>query len=67
METYIREGQYSRLPDLPYTPGSDASGYVVAVAPGVTGLKVSEKGKRPVMAIASLEHFSGGSTSLRHR
>ena len=22
VETYIREGQYSRLPELPYTPGS---------------------------------------------
>jgi NADPH2:quinone reductase len=22
VETYIREGQYSRLPDLPYIPGS---------------------------------------------
>ena len=40
VETYIREGQYSRLPDLPYTPGSDASGYVEAMGPGVTGLKV---------------------------
>ena len=26
VETYIREGQYSRLPELPYTPGSDAAG-----------------------------------------
>ncbi len=31
VETYIREGQYSRLPDPPYVPGSDASGYVEAL------------------------------------
>ena len=60
VETYIREGQYSRyvngmyrtrirctiapllfrLPDLPYTPGSDAAGYVHQAGKNVTGLKV---------------------------
>lgn len=36
VETYIREGQYSRLPDLPYIPGSDAAGYVESVGTDVT-------------------------------
>ena len=40
VETYIREGQYSRLPELPYTPGSDAAGYVQQVGVNVTHLKV---------------------------
>jgi len=30
VETYIRSGNYGRLPDLPYTPGSDGAGVVLA-------------------------------------
>lgn len=33
VETYIREGQYSHLPELPYTPGTDAAGYIEALGP----------------------------------
>jgi len=43
VETYIREGQYSRLPDLPYIPGSDAAGYVHQLGEGVTNLKVGDR------------------------
>jgi len=43
VETYIREGQYSRLPDLPYTPGSDAAGYVQQTGKSVTSLKVGDR------------------------
>ena len=43
VETYIREGQYSRLPDLPFVPGCDAAGYVEAVGNAVTGLKVGQR------------------------
>ena len=32
VETYVRAGAYARLPDLPYIPGSDAAGEVVAAA-----------------------------------
>jgi NADPH2:quinone reductase len=28
VETYIRSGEYVRLPDLPYTPGSDGAGVI---------------------------------------
>ncbi|MBM3841598.1 MAG: NADPH:quinone reductase [Verrucomicrobia bacterium] len=36
VETYIRSGKYGILPNLPYTPGSDAAGLVQAVGKGVT-------------------------------
>ncbi|MEW6283498.1 MAG: NADPH:quinone reductase, partial [Candidatus Eremiobacterota bacterium] len=35
VETYIRSGSYGRLPELPYTPGTDGAGEVEAVGPGV--------------------------------
>jgi len=43
VETYIREGQYSRLPELPYCPGTDAAGYVHHVGRRVTTLKVGDR------------------------
>jgi NADPH2:quinone reductase len=36
-EAYIRSGKYARLPELPYTPGSDGAGLVDATGDGVTG------------------------------
>ncbi|MBX5465866.1 MAG: NADPH:quinone reductase [Clostridia bacterium] len=36
VETYIRAGQYGRLPTLPYTPGFDGAGVVEEVGEGVT-------------------------------
>lgn len=35
VETYIRSGQYAALPALPYTPGSEGAGEVVALGSGV--------------------------------
>jgi NADPH2:quinone reductase len=35
VETYIRSGIYGRLPDLPYTPGSDGAGVIFAIGPEV--------------------------------
>jgi NADPH:quinone reductase len=35
-EAYIRSGKYARLPELPYTPGSDGAGIVESVGAGVT-------------------------------
>jgi NADPH:quinone reductase len=31
VDTYIRSGQFSRVPNLPYTPGSDCAGEIVAL------------------------------------
>lgn len=37
VETYIRSGQYGRLPSLPYTPGNDGAGTIVATGDGAPG------------------------------
>ncbi len=39
VETYIRSGTYSRKPDLPYTPGSDAAGVIASIGEGVHGVQ----------------------------
>ncbi len=36
VETYIRSGNYARVPTLPYTPGTDGAGVVASVGKGVT-------------------------------
>ena len=38
VETYIRNGTYANLPQLPYTPGTDAAGVVEAVGEGVESI-----------------------------
>ncbi|MBI2948212.1 MAG: NADPH:quinone reductase [Verrucomicrobia bacterium] len=43
VETYIRSGKYGILPNLPYTPGSDAAGIVQAVGKGVTRVSVGSR------------------------
>ena len=43
VETYVREGQYSRSPDLPYIPGADASGVIEKVGSDVQNLKVGQR------------------------
>src|SRR5687767_15190149 len=35
VETYIRSGKYARIPELPYTPGSDGAGIIFQVGSGV--------------------------------
>lgn len=35
VDTYIRAGQYAKLPPLPYTPGMDGAGEVLALGDGV--------------------------------
>ncbi len=34
VDTYLRAGTYTRKPDLPWTPGTDAAGIVEAAGPG---------------------------------
>lgn len=44
VETYIRSGNYARLPDkLPFTPGGDGAGEVAAVGEGATGFIVGDR------------------------
>ena len=43
VDTYIRNGQYASLPPLPYTPGSDAAGFVSAVGSGVSEFKPGDR------------------------
>ena len=43
VETYIRSGNYTRKPELPYTPGSDGAGIIEAAGPGVTNFKPGER------------------------
>jgi NADPH2:quinone reductase len=56
VDTYIRSGTYARKPTLPYIPGTDIGGEVVAVGEGVARVK---KGDR-VYAFA----VNGGSAEL---
>jgi NADPH2:quinone reductase len=43
VDTYIRAGAYAVKPSLPYTPGMDAAGTVVAVGESVENLEVGER------------------------
>lgn len=42
-DTYVRNGAYALLPELPYTPGADAAGTIAAVGEGVTQHKVGDR------------------------
>ena len=42
VETYVRAGKYPKLPPLPYTPGADAAGTVLAIGTEVTGFSVGD-------------------------
>lgn len=42
-ETYMRSGNYALKPALPYIPGSDAAGEVVAVGPDVTTVRPGDR------------------------
>ncbi|HEX8560216.1 MAG TPA: NADPH:quinone reductase [Pyrinomonadaceae bacterium] len=43
VDTYIRSGAHAVRPALPYTPGLDAAGEVVAVGEGVGGLSAGQR------------------------
>lgn len=43
VDTYIRSGNYARLPSLPYTPGQDGAGVVEQVGEGVHRVCVGDR------------------------
>eukprot|EP00189_Rhodosorus_marinus_P003477 CAMPEP_0113969260 /NCGR_PEP_ID=MMETSP0011_2-20120614/10162_1 /TAXON_ID=101924 /ORGANISM="Rhodosorus marinus" /LENGTH=344 /DNA_ID=CAMNT_0000982785 /DNA_START=184 /DNA_END=1215 /DNA_ORIENTATION=+ /assembly_acc=CAM_ASM_000156 len=43
VEIYIRRGKYGKLPELPYTPGTEGAGTVAEIGAGVKGLKVGDR------------------------
>ncbi len=43
VDTYIRSGNYARLPSLPYIPGADAAGVVEGVGEGVSRVKKADR------------------------
>jgi NADPH2:quinone reductase len=43
VETYLRSGTYTRRPPLPWTPGTDGAGEVVALGEGVSHVSVGER------------------------
>ncbi len=43
VETYIRTGTYAVKPDLPYTPGMDGAGEVIASGDGVSRFKAGDR------------------------
>lgn len=43
VDTYIRSGQYTFKPELPYTPGMDASGVIESVGDKVTRVSAGER------------------------
>uniref|UniRef100_UPI0031FC3E14 NADPH:quinone reductase n=1 Tax=Sphaerothrix gracilis TaxID=3151835 RepID=UPI0031FC3E14 len=43
VDTYIRAGTYARKPDLPYTPGIDGTGTILAIGPEVTQWQVGNR------------------------
>ena len=47
VDTYIRAGQHSVRPELPYTPGKDAAGVVEVGASGLVGLAGVRLGRHP--------------------
>lgn len=43
VETYIRAGKYSRLPELPYTPGNDGAGVIEKTGDGVSEFRAGDR------------------------
>lgn len=43
VDTYVRSGNYAKLPTLPYIPGGDGAGVIQAVGAGVTGLAPGDR------------------------
>lgn len=61
VDTYVRSGAYERLPELPYIPGGDGAGIVVATGEGIEHLR---EGDRVYVAGAAGGSLTGCSATL---
>lgn len=43
VDAYMRSGKYTKIPDLPYTPGKDAAGIIEKTGTNVTKFKAGDK------------------------
>jgi NADPH2:quinone reductase len=43
VDTYIRSGNYAKMPKFPYIPGSDGAGVIESVGSGVTDFSVGDR------------------------
>jgi len=43
VDTYIRAGQYARMPALPFTPGVDGAGVIESIGAGVAAIAAGER------------------------
>ncbi len=43
VDTYIRSGTYTTIPNVPYTPGKDAAGIVESTGESVTKVKIGDR------------------------
>lgn len=58
------EGKYQFRPDLPFTPGSEAAGTVLAAGEGVTGLEVGDRVIGSGLYGAMAERFAAPATNV---
>ena len=42
-DTYMRNGTYAIVPELPYVPGGDAAGIISAIGPDVVGYAIGDR------------------------
>lgn len=66
VETYIRSGQYARLPTLPFTPGSECAGVVEAVGAEVNSLKQGDRVWTSRSTTGSYAEFTVAPASFVH-
>lgn len=58
VETYVRAGEYAQLPDLPYVPGNDGAGVVVACGENMDA-EAPQVGERVFVAAAHAHRNTG--------
>ncbi len=67
VEAYIRSGTYASKPNLPYTPGTDAAGEVVAVGPEVKRVKAGDRVYITASAIGTYSEYALSNEAKVHR